>query len=131
MFGPSEDRDGPTETNLETKLVCHDLAGDIFSGGCKAEPADGIASARLEPSHHVHPTMTAHPEVTVVPIGFPVDGVGVQASESATSFWFIDMVTTKRHLVAVRRRPYMCRCGCGGNVRFTPSSNLVSGTTRP
>ena len=47
-----------------------------------------------------------------------LDGVAYQAKkigyDSVIGFWFVNLLTQKRHVIAMVRKKNLCRCGCGG-----------------
>ena len=50
----------------------------------------------------------------VVPLALYLDGVPTTKKDGALGFWIYNLVTMRRHLIAVIRKSTMCKCGCKG-----------------
>lgn len=61
----------------------------------------------------------SHPAVTTAPPGTPVlplaiyaDGVPFTKTDGFVAFWTYNLLTSRRHLLAVLRKTELCDCGC-------------------
>ena len=50
----------------------------------------------------------------VAPIGLYLDGVPFLKKDSVLGFWLYNVLTQRRHLIAVLRKRTLCKCGCRG-----------------
>ena len=70
--------------------------------------------AELGTCYAQNPRVLANPQVQYVPLAFYMDGVAFQwdRKDGAQGYWIVNLVTGRRHLVAVTRKRHNCRCGC-------------------
>jgi len=49
-----------------------------------------------------------------LPLALFIDGVSYSQVDTAIGFWFVNLITGARYLVAVLRKALLCECGCKG-----------------
>ena len=64
------------------------------------------------PSYTEHPVVRSAPAGTVLPLAVYLDGVPFSKSDGFLAFWVYNLLTMRRHLVAVLRKSFACTCGC-------------------
>ena len=68
----------------------------------------------MPPAYHERiVTKRAAPQVSI-PCAVYFDGVQYATRSSLIGFWFVNMVTQRRHLMLSIRKGSLCRCGCHG-----------------
>ena len=50
----------------------------------------------------------------MLPVAVFTDGVAYSHTDSVLGVWEINMISQKRHVVALIRKRQMCKCGCQG-----------------
>ena len=68
----------------------------------------------LPPTYYDHPTVTSNPQQLVWPFGIYMDGLPYSLTDSVLGVWLVNLVSEKRHLIAVLRKRVVCQCGCRG-----------------
>jgi len=63
-------------------------------------------------NYRQHPVVLAAAGQPVLPLALYVDGVPFTVHDSFLGFWIYNLITERRHLVAVLRKSQMCQCGC-------------------
>ena len=61
-----------------------------------------------------HDVVVDSPGVNVWPVALYLDGFPFSKRDGALAFYAYNMISDKRHLVAILRRSQMCSCGCLG-----------------
>ena len=61
----------------------------------------------------------------VLPVAVFMDGVACSHTDSVLGVWAINMISQKRHLVALIRKRQMCKCGCQGWCSQFPLMTLL------
>ena len=67
-------------------------------------------------------------EQAVLPLALYLDGVPTTTRDGVLGIFVYNLITYKRHLVAVLRKSNFCKCGCRGGV---PCSLFSTGSTGP
>ena len=65
-----------------------------------------------EDAYWQHPIVQSHEKV--LPVALYVDGVPVTNNDGFVGFFVYNLITNKRHLVAILRKSNMCKFGCRG-----------------
>lgn len=59
-----------------------------------------------------HPVVQRHPPGSVYPLVLYLDGVPFTKHDGFLAFWIYNLISNKRHLLAILRKSDMCACGC-------------------
>lgn len=73
-----------------------------------------------------HPVVVASEPGTVLPLALYCDGVPYTNLDGFLGFWIYNLVSWKRHLVAVVRKSQLCDCGCRRWCSLHPVFELLS-----
>ena len=114
---PGHDRKsiGRSTTSYATSLVYDTLASEIAEtrnfDAMLADTLDNLGSVYADAR-----VVREHPDVSFIPLALYQDGVAFQwdKKDGAMGFWFVNLVTGRRHLALVTRKRHKCQCGCGG-----------------
>ena len=71
-----------------------------------------IAASEWAASYSAHPVVRASPPGTVLPLALYIDGVPYSRHDGLLAFRVYNLITWKRHLAVVLRKPQVCACGC-------------------
>ena len=71
-----------------------------------------------------HPVVKAS-STPVLPVALFMDGVAYSHTDSVLGVWAINMISQKRHVVALMRKRQMCKCGCQGWCSQFPLMTLL------
>lgn len=56
----------------------------------------------------------------VLPVAIYLDGISLTRNDSILGVFVYSLVSMRRHLVAVLRKSFLCKCGCGGRCTMWP-----------
>ena len=81
-----------------------------------------VAGGELPPSYHDHPVVlaTAEGEALPLPVVLYMDGFPYSGTDSCVGISIQNLVTQRRHPVALVRKKICCKCGCKGWCTFFP-----------
>ena len=79
-----------------------------------------IEDENLPKAYFDHPLVLANPGEDVLPLGLWMDGLPYSLIDSATAIWLINLITGRRHVLAIIRKRICCKCGCGGWDTYYP-----------
>lgn len=102
-----------TVHHLETRPPHEALAREV-----EAEPqllervAAAAAAGDWAASYARHPVVLAAEGAPVLPLALYIDGVPFTVQDSFLGFWVYNLLSMRRHLVAVVRKSQLCACGC-------------------
>jgi hypothetical protein len=80
--------------------------------GISARLRASIARGEWPPAYTDHPVVRAAAPGAVLPLALYLDGVPYSKSDGFLAFWVYNLLTMRRHLVAVLRKSFGCTCGC-------------------
>ena len=75
---------------------------------------DGVANGEWPPCYGAHPVVQRVLPRVAVPLAVYLDGVQFSRRDNVLGVFVINLATNTRHLAAVLRKYWMCRCGCRG-----------------
>ena len=75
---------------------------------------EAITSTNLPRAYYDHPVVANHGDESVLPIAIYMDGLPYSLTDSVVGVWVANLVTHRRHLIALVRRRLTCKCGCRG-----------------
>ena len=88
-----------------------------------------VANKTLPPCYFSHPVVVSAPaDVDVYPVAIYCDGVKITRHESVLCFFYYNMVSETRHMIAAFRKTEMCRCGCKGWCTLHPLFSFLRWT---
>lgn len=98
---------------------------------------EAIERGSLPPTYFSNPIVQQN-EGPVVPLALYADSVPYSLTDSVIGVWLINLLTQRRHIVAVVRKRLLCKCGCKGwDTTFpifltstTACSNSLQGRSR-
>ena len=79
-----------------------------------------VESKELPPTYYDNPIVIANPNELVLPVDFFVDGLPYSLVDTVVGVWLINTITQRRHVLAVVRKRFCCKCGCRGWDTFYP-----------
>ena len=88
------------------------------------------AKQDLPPSYHEHPVVSAHPGEDVLPLAIYSDGLPYSQTDSVVGVWIINMISSRRHLVALVRKRLTCKCGCRGQCTWDAVNETLAWSLR-
>ena len=77
-----------------------------------------------------HPVVRNTPDQVILPVAIYLDGISLTRNDSLLGIFVYCLVTMRRHLVAVLRKSFLCRCGCGGRCTMWPIFAIMSWSFR-
>lgn len=97
------------ETVPPHEALAAEVAADpgLLERALRAGPSDWATNFTTHPA-----VVSAPPGVPVLPVAIYLDGVPFTALDGFLGIWIYNLITYKRHLVAVLRKSRMCDCGC-------------------
>lgn len=113
--------DVPGHDKAEASRTCHRLETVPPHEALAAEVAEtpgvlqqaAATQAEWSQTYRDHPVVLAAPEgAPVLPLALYIDGVPYSKRDGFLGFWVYNLITCKRHLVAILRKSQMCVCGC-------------------
>lgn len=73
-----------------------------------------------------HPVVRTTPASTpIMPLALYMDGIAMTRNESIFGIFIYSLLTMRRHLIAVLRKSFLCKCGCGGRDTMEPIFHLI------
>ena len=109
------------------------LAHEAIDSGVSGHPEmrvrlqEMIDSNELPAIYYDNPTVLAHPTEVVLPLDIFVDGLPYSLVDSVVAIWLINVVTKRRHVLAVVCKRLSCKCGCHGWCTFSQCGSLFVG----
>ena len=91
--------------------VPHEVLNEEILGN--AGILEKVAATTWPRAYYQNPVFQRH-HGPVVPLALYLDGVPTTKKDRALGFWIYNLVTMRRHLIAVIRKSTMCKCGCKG-----------------
>ena len=91
--------------------VPHEVLNEEILGN--AGILEKVAATTWPRAYYQNPVFQRH-HGPVVPLALYLDGVPTTKKDGALGFWIYNLVTMRRHLIAVIRKSTMCKCGCKG-----------------
>jgi hypothetical protein len=92
----------------------HELLAEEVRGNPKV--LEELAAARPHEewarNYSEHPVVVANPAGTVLPLAVYLDGVPFTRTDGFLGIWVYNLISWRRHLVAVVRKSEMCSCSC-------------------
>lgn len=86
-----------------------------------------LEAARAKTKNKEWPeTFVQHPVVQragtdiVIPIALYMDGISMTRNDGIFGLFCYSLLSMRRHLIAVFRKSFMCKCGCGGRCTLVP-----------
>ena len=74
---------------------------------------EAVEARSLPEVYFAHPVVQRSSEA-VLPYALYMDAVPYSRVDSVLGFWVVNLLTQSRHLVAMMRKRWMCKCGCRG-----------------
>ena len=111
--GFSRSEGGRTIHQLEVQPPHERLAEEARANPeLSAKLREAMPETEWAENYTEHPVVKASPPGTVLPLALYLDGVPFTKHDGVLAFWVYNLLTFKRHLVAVVRKSEMCQCGC-------------------
>jgi hypothetical protein len=104
-----------SEFSLKVKLTY-----EILDKELRADPtimirlSEAVELRQLPPSYYSHVVVQDHPDELVFPLAIYLDGVAYSMTDTVLGVWVINLITGRRHLIAIVRKRLICKCGCAG-----------------
>jgi hypothetical protein len=98
------------------------------SPGILARLRETVAASEWCENYTQHPLVKSEPAGSVLPLGIYIDGVKYHSRDSTIGFWAINLLTSRRHLLACLPKRELCRCGCHGWCSLFPVLAFVEWT---
>ena len=100
----------------------HEIAECAFQGGRELlqRLRTAVQNRDLPPAYYDNPVVRASAE-PVMPWGLYLDALPYSICDAVVGVWLINLITKARHIVAVVRKRYCCKCGCRGWCTFYPT----------
>ena len=78
---------------------------------------EAIAEGSVPPNYDTHPAVTSKTS-PVLPMDLFIDAVPYSIQDSVIGVWLVNLLNSKRYLVAALRKKRLCMCGCKGWCSF-------------
>ena len=76
---------------------------------------EAVGARDLPECYFQHPLVQrAGGESLLLPVALYIDGVAYSQVDTAIGFWFVNLISGARYLIAVLRKASLCECGCRG-----------------
>lgn len=78
------------------------------------------AEGQLPQRFYDHPVVRRKGNRVAIPLALYMDGIAMTRNDSIPGICVYSLLTCRRHLVAVLRKSFLCKCGCGGRCSLHP-----------
>lgn len=110
-----------TSHDMPVSLPHEVIADEINNTPGMLEEAQARADAReWPPQYYTNPVVRKAGLEVVLPLALYMDGISMTRNDSIFGVFLYSLQTLKRHLIAVFRKSFLCKCGCGGRCTLLP-----------